>query len=104
MRALKMIIVPSARTTRLLARDAETSEICLRATLPTSTREPRALPSLLAALGGFATVRAALVVPARAPSCATTLYPSWFGDVGGRDYDLHVIGDSRREHAAWWSR
>jgi hypothetical protein len=104
MHALKLIIDPSETETRLLARDAETSAICLRATLPTRALHPLALPSLLVGLASFLPIHAALVVPARAHSCATKLYPSWFSDVGGRGYELQIIGETRRERAAWWRR
>ena len=104
MRALKMIIVPTESETRLLARNAESSKIWLRATLPTEANNPRAVPNLLTSLAGFLPIRAALVVPARTPSCVTRLYPDWFHDVGGDGYDLQVIGGTRRERREWWGR
>ncbi len=104
MDALKMIIVPHETETRLVAKTAATSGIWLRATLPTMTLHPQALPLLLTALGSFVPVHAALVVATRAASFATRLYPGWFPDVGGPGYELQVIGDTRRERAAWWCR
>lgn len=103
MRDLKMIIVPSETETRLWARDA-TRATRLRATLPSQPEHTHALPRLLMALGSFLPVRAALVVPARAPSSATRLYPAWFTDVGGDGYDLQIIGSARRELREWWGR
>ena len=104
MRALKMIIVPTESETRLLGRNAENSGSWLRATLPTEVSDPRAVPRLLTSLAGFLPVHAALVVPARTPSCATRLYPDWFCDVGGDGYELQVIGGTRRERREWWGR
>jgi len=102
MRTLKIIILPSEAETRLLGKTA--SGICLRATLPTTTEHTHALPRLLVGFASFMPVRAALVVPSRAPSCATKLYPDWFADVGGHGYDLQVIDGSRRERREWWGR
>ena len=103
MRELRLIIVPSTTGTLLWAKDAA-NVTRLRATLPTSPWHARALPLLLEALGSFVALRAALVVPAREPSSATRLYPAWFADLGGDNYDLQVIGSSRRELREWWRR
>lgn len=103
MRELKMIIVPSETETQLWGRNANGS-IRFRGTLPTQAEHTHALPRLLTALGSFLPVRAALVVPAREPSCATTLYHAWFSDVGGDGYELQIIGSARRERREWWGR
>lgn len=102
MRELKMIIEPSTTETVLWARDAQYTTR-LRAKLPPPSHA-KALPHLLEALGRFAPVRAALVVPALEPSSATRLYPAWFADLGGDGYDLQIIGDTRRERREWWGR
>lgn len=103
MHELRMIIVPSETTTRLLARDA-TGATRLRATLPARPWRAKAIPHLLEALGSFLPVRAALVVASRETSSATSLYPGWFADVGGIGYELSVIGNARRERHEWWNR
>lgn len=103
MRELKMIIVPSQTGTLLWACDA-TQTTKLRAKLPSEPWHTQALPRLLEAIGSFAPLRAALVVPAREPSSATRLYPGWFADAGGDSYDLQVIGSTRRERREWWGR
>lgn len=103
MNELKMIIVPSPTETRVLARDAG-GTLTVRATLPTEPQHTHALPRLLIGLGSFVPVRAALVVPARAPLSATKLYPGWFTDAGGEGYELQIIGSTLREHREWWGR
>ena len=103
MNELKMMIVPSPTETRLFARDAEAT-MTVRATLPTTPQHTHALPRLLIGLGSFVRVRAALVVPSRAPLSATRLYPGWFSDAGGDGYELQIIGGTRREHREWWGR
>lgn len=103
MREMRMIIVPSSTATLLWARDA-TNDTRLRAILPATPWHARAMPLLLEALGAFVPLRAALVVPAKEPSCATKLYPHWFADLGGDNYDLQVIGATRRERHEWWRR
>jgi hypothetical protein len=103
MRELKMIIVPSSTATFLWARDSRNATR-LQARLPPEPWHARALPELLEALGHFVPLRAALVVPAREPSSATKLYPAWFADLGGDNYDLQVIGSTRRERREWWGR
>lgn len=100
---LKLLIVPSESVTRFVARTAS-GRTLLRASLPPEPWHARALPRLLEGLGSFAPLHAALVVPARAPSSATRLYPDWFADAGAETYDLQVIGSSRRELYAWWGR
>lgn len=103
MSELKMMIVPSETETKVWARDA-TRTLKIHATLPTEPLHPAALPRLLQAVGSFVPVRAALVVPSRAPSCATKLYREWWVDVGGAGYDLQVIAGSKRERLEWWGR
>lgn len=103
MRELRMIVVPSTTRTLLWAKDA-TDTTTLRANLPALPWRARAVPMLLEAIGSFVALRAALVVPAKQPSCATRLYPGWFADFGGDNYDLQVIGSSRRELRDWWRR
>jgi len=49
-------------------------------------------------------LHAALVVPARAPSLASELYPGWFTDFGGKRYDLQTIGGGRRDLRRGWGR
>ena len=98
---LKLIISPSEQGTRLLARDRN-GTILLRASLPPQPWHTRAVPRLLEGLGSFVPLRAALVVPAEAASLATRLYPGWFGDAGGDNYELEVIGSSRRARREWW--
>jgi hypothetical protein len=103
MRELKLIILPSEQETQLLAKDA-TGATRLRARLPGQPWHAKALPRFLEALGSFVPLRAALVVAAREPTCATKLYPDWFADVGGDNYDLQVIGEQRCERRRWWRR
>ena len=103
MHELKMIIVPSETETRVWGYDA-TRTAKIRATLPAEPSHPAALPRLLEAVGSFLPVRAALVVPSRAPSCATRLYHGWWVDVGGAGYELQIIDGSRRERLEWWGR
>ena len=98
---LKLIIVPSEATTRLVARDA-TGVTRLRATLPTRPWRAKALPQLLDAIGSFLPLRAALAVASSRASYATTLYPDWFTDFGGSGYELRIIGSTRRDREAWW--
>lgn len=103
MNELKMMISPSPTETKVWARDAEGAMV-VRAILPTTPQHTHALPRLLMGLGSFVPVRAALVVPARAPLSATKLYPGWFTDAGGDGYELQIIGSTRREHREWWGR
>jgi hypothetical protein len=104
MSELKMIIVPSETETRLQAKDAS-GRLKLHGTLPTAAEHTLALPRLLSAIGSFLPVRAALVVPSRAPSYATRLYPDWWlVDGGGDGYELQIIGSARRERREWWGR
>jgi len=100
---LKLIILPSEKATRLVARDTKGATL-LRARLPPEPWHTRALPRLLEGLGSFAPLHAALVVPARAPSFATRLYPGWFADAGGDGYELEIIGGRHRDHREWWGR
>lgn len=100
---VKLLIVPSEKVTRLIARSVSGMTL-LRAHLPPEPWRARALPQLLEGLGGFAALHAALVVPAKAPLSATRLYPDWFADGGTEAYDLQVIGSGRREVHAWWGR
>ena len=102
MHELKTIILPSDLEVRVWAQDP-TRSWRVQATLPCPPSHPDALPRLLMALGSFLPVRAALAVPERAPSYATSLYPGWFGDVGSESYyALKVISDSRRDRHRWW--
>jgi hypothetical protein len=103
MSELKMIIVPSETETKVWGRDA-TRKVKVHARLPAEPIDPAALPRLLGAIGSFLPVRAALVVPSRVPSCATRLYPGWWIDVGGAEYDLQVIAGGKRERLEWWGR
>ena len=103
MRELKMLIVPSTTATVLWARDWKYATK-LRAVLPSEPWHARALPLLLEALGSFVPLRAALVVPTQGHSSATRLYPAWFADLGGDNYDLQIIGGSPRERREWWAR
>jgi hypothetical protein len=91
---LRVLVVPG-RTTTIVAVDR--SRVVLRARLPASPWHARALPRLLKALACWypLPVRAALVVDERAPSCATSLYPNWFADLGGDAYVLEVVGRPR---------
>ena len=92
----RMVIVPSRTETRVWGRD-RTRRVTLRAKLPAQPRHPQALPWLLEALGSFVPVRAAIVVPERGATCATRLYPDWFGDFGGERYTLEVADGRPRE-------
>jgi len=103
MHELKLMMLPSQTSTRLVAKDAHGVTI-LRGQLPTQPRHPEAVPLLLEAIGGFAFVHAALVVPVKEPSLATTFYPGWFTDFGGAGYDLQSLRSSRRERRQWWGR
>lgn len=103
MHELKMVILPSETETYLWGRNADRT-IRVRATLPPEPKDMDALPHLLEALGGFLPIRAALVVPERAPLSAMKLYPGWFTDVGGVRYDLQILGGTRRESREWWGR
>lgn len=100
---VKLIIQPSERATRLVARDSSGVTL-LRARLPPEPWHARALPRLLEGLGSFAPLHAALVVPAAAASFATRLYPGWFADAGGESYDLEIIGSRPSELREWWMR
>jgi hypothetical protein len=102
MRELRMIIVPSKRSTRIWARDGR-GRTALKATLPPEPWDPWAMPKLLEAIGAFVPVRAALVVPETSPSCATRLFPNWFADFGGDGYELQVIGGTSEARHRWWT-
>jgi hypothetical protein len=102
MKQLKLIILPSESVTRLVARDPSGMTL-LTASLPSRPWHARALPRLLEGIGSFVSLHAALVVPAKAPSFALRLYPGWFADLGGDNYDLQIIGSSRRERREWWA-
>jgi hypothetical protein len=97
MRQLHVLIIPTRHRVAIGATDGE--RVMLRATLPMPWHA-QALPALLEALGRFhpLPVRAALVVDAARPSCATRLYPDWFPDFGGGLYELEVV--SRRDRGA----
>lgn len=101
MHDLKLMISPSESLTQLVARDPSGMTL-LKATLPPRPWHMMALPRLLEGLGSFVPLRVALVVPAEAPASATRLYPGWFADMGGENYDLRVIGSSPRERRDWW--
>jgi hypothetical protein len=103
MEQLRLLILPTRSATRLIARSPSGATL-LKASLPSEPWHSQALPRLLEGLGSFAPLRAALVVPAREPSFATSLYPGWFIDVGGANYDLDVIGTRRRDRLEWWGR
>lgn len=100
---LKLMILPSESVTLLVARSSN-GESLLRARLPAEPWHARALPRLLEGLGGFAPLRAALVVPEKVPSFANRLYPGWFADYGGDGYGLEIIGSGRRDRREWWAR
>lgn len=100
---LKLIILPSESETLLVAKNGN-GESLLRARLPPQPWHARALPRLLEGLGGFAPLRAALVVPEKAPSFANRLYPGWFTDFGGDGYGLEIIGSRPRDRREWWTR
>jgi hypothetical protein len=99
----RLLIMPLEHTTRLLARSAMGATL-LRARLPAPALRSEALLLLLDALASFVPLRAALVVPNRAPSLATRLHPGWFTDFGGEGYDLQTIRSSRRDLRQWWGR
>lgn len=99
----RLLIMPLEHTTRLLAKTATGAPI-LRAQLPAPALHTQALPLLLDALSSFVPLRAALVVPDRAPSLATRLYPGWFTDFGGARYDLQTIRSGRRDLRHWWGQ
>jgi hypothetical protein len=99
----RLLIMPLEHSTQLLARSAM-GAVLLRARLPAPALHSEALPMLLDALASFVPLRAALVVPDRAPSLATRLYPDWFTDVGDGRYDLQTIRSGRRELRRWWGR
>ena len=99
----RLLIMPLEHTTQLVARSA-TGAVLLRARFPAPALHSEALPMLLDALGSFVPLRAALVVPDRAPSLATRLYPRWFTDFGGDGYDLQTIGSGRSDVRRWWGR
>ena len=101
MHPFKLMILPSESLTLLMARDQK-GTMLLKARLPPTPWHVLALPRLLEGLGSFVPLRAALVVPDKAPAFATRLYPGWLTDMGGENYDLKVIGSSHRERHEWW--
>jgi hypothetical protein len=101
MHQLKLMIFPTERRTLLVARD-QSGAVLLKARLPPTPWHALALPRLLEGLGSFVSLRAALVVPEKAPVFATRLYPGWLTDMGGSHYGLQVIGSGYRERHDWW--
>ncbi len=101
MHQLNLMIFPSESGTLLVARD-KNGTILLKARLPPKPWHALALPRLLEGLGSFVSLRAALVVPDKAPAFATRLYPGWLTDLGGNHYGLQVIGSGYRERRDWW--
>ena len=99
MRELRVVIAPSAISTRVIATehsDAGT-ETLLKARLAAEPSHPRALSWLLEsiALWQGRTVRAALVADGNRSSSGTRLYTDWFADFGGALYTLELA--HRRE-------
>lgn len=101
MHQLKLMILPSESGTLLVAKD-QSRRMLLKARLPPKPWHALALPRLLEGLGSFVSLRAALVVPDKAPAFATRLYPGWLTDLGGHHYGLQVIGSGYHERRDWW--
>lgn len=95
MRELRVVISPSATSTRVIA-TAHTesgSETLLKARLSAEPSHPRALSWLLEsiALWQGQSVRAVLAVDGSRTSSGTRLYADWFADFGGALYTLEVV-------------
>lgn len=95
MRELRVVISPSAMSTRVIATEHSESgtETLLKARLSPEPSHPRALAWLLEsiALWQGQAVRAALAVGGTPTSSGTRLYGDWFEDFGGALYTLEVI-------------
>lgn len=100
MTELRVVLSPSAETTRVIAisTTAGESETVLKARLIAEPHHHRAVPWLLEALALWqgVRVRAVLAAGASGPTCVTRLYPEWFTDFGGPLYELEVAEPRRR--------
>jgi hypothetical protein len=87
---LSVVVMPSPVAASVMA--FEGHRLVLSAQLPAIPWHRRALPLFLRALGRWhpLPVRGVLVVDASGNSCATSLYPDWFHDFGGRGYALEI--------------